>query len=774
MVNISLEKKLLGAMIHEPALAQRYLIKKAWFSDDQVQQVADVLIHSNRHFEDIAEISSDVRKKYPYTTINDEWLQAVSFESMYVQNFKASLRTLQRDYLDDRVQEAGLDYAEYQTEKYRKQLEDAIKELNDLEVNDDEELLEEPLNELLEEMENGREPGVQTFGQLDRLLGLGIENANLFVVGGRPGTGKGHPNSLEIPTPEGMKKVGNLEIDDYVFDRFGQPTKVTGVYPRGKLETYKVTLNDGRSTVVDGDHIWSHFSRGGNGKEHLINKTTKEMYEKGTHLAKEKKSGKVGHHAKYSIPTNRAVDFKKKEHSVAPYVIGALIGDGCLLERPLTVSSDDEPVLQRVADETNTVLKKQPYENYSWMFQLKQPLGKKKYLQTKDILADYESLMTYSYLKEIPEEYLFTNISDRMQLLKGLFDTDGHAASRGKRLTVSYSTASKKLAEQIRWLLQSCGFLSGIVLDRREGRRDCYQINVLSDAKHSKELFSLPRKKKIVESHTFKGTRKYDRIAIKSIEKTEELEEITCISVEAEDSLYLANDFIVTHNTAYAINLVLEAMRRQVIVIDFFTLEMTNLQMLKRFMSNLSMINSYKLRDTSLLPDEDKQKLIFHSDWLYKQDIQIHSKKNKLSDIKSTIIQRSQEAGDKKYMAVIDYLQLMDAENPYAKRNEQVGQVSRELKQLTNKQNIPIIALSQLNRDIENRQDKTPSLADLRESGDIEQDANNIGFLYLDDENDSDSQQVQIRFNIAKQRDGKTGTIDYYFDKGLMTFKEVE
>ncbi|MGP4854938.1 hypothetical protein ACTXP3_27640, partial [Klebsiella pneumoniae] len=78
--------------------------------------------------------------QYPQSTINDEWLQAVSFESMYVQSFKASLKTLQREYLDNKAQEAGLDYAEYRTEKYRKQLEDALKELNDLETNDDEEL----------------------------------------------------------------------------------------------------------------------------------------------------------------------------------------------------------------------------------------------------------------------------------------------------------------------------------------------------------------------------------------------------------------------------------------------------------------------------------------------------------------------------------------------------------------------------------------------------------------------------------------------------------
>src|SRR5699024_9233845 len=469
----------------------------------------------------------------------EEWMHLIKFEEMFIDDLKASVKALEKEYIQDKTNQATMTYLENPTAENKEKLEDWLRRLDQVDVEEDTGKLDETIAEILNEFEYGVKGGLKSYNRLDKVLGNGLEGGMMFILAGRPGTGKGHPNWLEIPTPNGNRKFGDLKVGDYVFDRYGKPTKVTGVYPRGQLETYKVTLRDGRSTIVDGDHIWSYYGSRGN----LTTKTTSEMYETGVKTDRGR--------SRYAIPTNEPVHFKDKQHFIDPYVIGALIGDGALLERALTISSNDVEVVEKVAELLDTTPRKQHKNNFSWQFRLKESLGRRKFLRTKDVLADFPETVTYSHMKEIPEEYLFTGLDNRMRLLNGLFDTDGSAVRTGKRLHVSYSTTSEKLAKQIRWLLQSCGYLSGLVLDEREGRNTTYNVNVLGQSEKTQELFTLPRKRKVVESFGRKKARNYDRIQIDKIEKTGNLEEITCISVENEEQLYLTNDFIVTHNTAY-------------------------------------------------------------------------------------------------------------------------------------------------------------------------------------------------------------------------------
>ena len=695
--------------------AKRTPLEAYWFIDKTHRELATTLMNSDKKFSDFSQLEYEVKANYPKSNVTEEWMHLIKFEEMFIDDLKESVRSLEKEFVQDKTNQATVEYLDYPTPKNKEKLEDWLRKLDEVDVEEDTGELTETINEILNEFEHGVKGGLKSYSRLDKVLGNGLEGGMMFILAGRPGTGKGHPNWLEIPTPNGNRKFGDLKVGDYVFDRYGQPTKVTGVYPRGQLETYKVTLRDGRSTIVDGDHIWSYYSMSGSGNESLIDKATSEMYKIGTRT----NTGR----SRYSIPTNGAVEFKERQHIVDPYVIGALIGDGSLLERALTISSNDEEVIERVAELLNTTPRKQHKNNYSWQFELKEPFGRRKLLHTKDVLAEFPETTTYSHLKEIPEEYLFTGLESRLRLLNGLFDTDGSAVHTGKRLNVSYSTTSEKLAKQIRWLLQSCGYLSGLVLDEREGRNTTYNVNVLGQSEKTQELFTLPRKRKVVESFGRKKARNYDRIQIDKIEKTGNLEEITCISVENEEQLYLTNDFIVTHNTAYAINLAIEMLQRQPDVqIDFFTLEMTKIAMAKRFVSRLTGINSYKFKNTkTMLKDEEKREVIAKMDWLNKTGLRIHDSKFKLSDIERTIRQRRHEHRDGEYIAFIDYVGLVNAGGGLDRYLE-VGKISRTLKLLTNELNIPIVVLSQLNRGVEARQDKKPVLSDLRESGDLEQD----------------------------------------------------
>lgn len=176
--------------------------------------------------------------------------------------------------------------------------------------------------------------------------------------------------------------------------------------------------------------------------------------------------------------------------------------------------------------------------------------------------------------------------------------------------------------------------------------------------------------------------------------------------------------------TAYGINLAIQAMAKQPdLITDFYTLEMSQDQMLDRFISRLSEINSYKLRNPNrTLKDEEKALIVAKSHELLKTHLRIYDNKFNLRDIEIEIRRRHAQARGKPYIVFIDYLQLIEVSSRSDQRHVIVGEITRRLKLLTNELDIPIVIFAQLSRGIENRADKKPVLADLRESGSIEQD----------------------------------------------------
>ena len=634
-----------------------------------------------------------------------------------------------------------------------------------------ESIVQEALNNFNKAMQNdGSVTGLKTgFRELDKVTN-GLQDGDLIILGARPSVGKGHPHWIELPTPSGSVKVGDIKVGDYVFDRYGKPTKVTGVYPRGKLETYKVTLNDGRSTIVDGDHIWSHFMLSGCGNESLIDKTTSYMFEQGVRS----KSNR----AKYSIPTNEAVEFAEKEHQVDPYVIGSLIGDGCLLESRLTFSSGDRYVVEKIGSLIGFKPKFTISDNFNWLFQKTDGTN----VKTKELLKEFDEMRVYSYLKQIPKEYLVDSYENRMKLLNGLFDTDGCATSKGRKLMVSYSTTSEKLKDQVVWLLRSCGYITGLAVDKREGRRDCYDIRVLADSIETKKLFTLKRKRDVIVNSERIVQRKYDRIGISSIEKTGVVEEITCISVDNKEQLYLANDFIVTHNTAFALNLGLNVARLNddaKSVVAIFSLEMAATQLINRLTSTVSTVPNYKIRDGKVNQDEfnniNKAYSTIQSLNLYVDD----DGSITVPDIFKKCRSLKDEQGLD--VVIIDYMQLINSKQQGQNRQAEISVISRQMKQLAREMNVPVIALSQLSRKLEQREDKTPILSDLRESGSIEQDADIVMFLHRDDYGKTDDELDGFNSNIsetllrvAKNRNGSLKDIDLAFEKNTGKFTDVE
>jgi replicative DNA helicase len=226
-----------------------------------------------------------------------------------------------------------------------------------------------------------------------------------------------------------------------------------------------------------------------------------------------------------------------------------------------------------------------------------------------------------------------------------------------------------------------------------------------------------------------------------------------------------------TGKTAFSVNLAYEAlMNDKEVEVDFFTLEMNKQEMLNRFISRMTGVSSSMLRSKANELDDIVKSLISKSTaTLLNSKLRVYDGLETLGEIVQTIRKNASKAKQGKYLAIIDYIGLVKVPN-VKDRYIEVGEVTRELKRLTNEFNIPIVALSQLSRGIESRQDKTPVLSDLRESGSIEQDSNVVAFLHRPQKVNSDR---VVQLSIRKNREGELADINFTFIGEEMTFKEV-
>lgn len=227
--------------------------------------------------------------------------------------------------------------------------------------------------------------------------------------------------------------------------------------------------------------------------------------------------------------------------------------------------------------------------------------------------------------------------------------------------------------------------------------------------------------------------------------------------------------------SAFAINLIQKCLERNKgMRVDLFSLEMPKREILARFLSLNTRIPSYYFKNMNrLLTPVDKELVRSAIEYYRQEDIQVYDKVSDINRILAIIKERASTAKENGYIAVIDYVGLIKVANSKKDRRLQIEEITRELKVLANEYQIPIIILSQLSRGVESRQDKSPQLSDLRESGSIEQDSNVVGFLTnVETEENNDGYQ-QIEFQIRKNRDGELMDLKFKFFKDRMFFQEV-
>jgi replicative DNA helicase len=216
--------------------------------------------------------------------------------------------------------------------------------------------------------------------------------------------------------------------------------------------------------------------------------------------------------------------------------------------------------------------------------------------------------------------------------------------------------------------------------------------------------------------------------------------------------------------TAFAINLALQSLaKNEEIATDIFTLEMTQEQMMYRFVSNKAKVNNMQIRNPKGLDRSKKNLAAKAYQEISEMNLKIYDQEyTQLNDIITAIKKRAEKG---KYLAIIDYVGLVAVSDSRKDQRQIISEVTRRLKLLTNELQITIILLAQLNRETE-KTGKVPTLADLKDSGSLEQDANIVMFLYRPDEENRQA----IKVKIAKSRDGVIGELPFKFIGQFMDF----
>ena len=395
---------------------------------------------------------------------------------------------------------------------------------------------------------------------------------NKIIVEAGAGSGKALLNGSKVVTPNGYINIEDLKVGDEIFGANGNIYNVLGSYPQGKKQIYNVTFSDGTIIKCSKDHLWAFQTasmRSRHKKDYKV-----ETLENIINNYQIFRNDSRGYKPKnIYIPLNNALKFSKKELPIKPYTLGALLGNGLLRKRGSSCgfSSNDSFCINKVNEQLSEINYTLKY-NDKYNYRLSQIVAHKK-SNLITILEELNLDGKHSWEKFIPKIYLYSDIEDRLELIKGLMDTDGHY----KKGYYEYSTTSKQLAEDVKFLAQSLGCTAKIGLklnpkyiynDKRKNGRTAYRIYI----KCPKEIpiihFS-PKKGMPVKQQC------YARKSIINIQATEEYGEMTCIKTSAPDELFLTDNFTVTHNTKTLIErvkkLLIDGIPPENIVIITFT-----------------------------------------------------------------------------------------------------------------------------------------------------------------------------------------------------------
>jgi replicative DNA helicase len=596
--------------------------------------------------------------------------------------------------------------------------------------------MEKVLHEVFEMIESKGQRGVETgFYELDDMMN-GLQNGEMIIVAARPSMGKAQPLDANVLTTAGWKPMGELAVGDALASVDGQPSTVAAIYPQGRRQVYRVTFADGRSTECCAEHLWRVYSPASpEGQVLSTDRLTRMLGDESWRgrLSVDRFTGHFGSDA------NLPID---------PWLLGLLLGNA-----RLGGVADDLSVDALALDGAEAGI-------LAWAFAVgptsvgnpdvgpalrpdwygidrssPRPVGVALQLLG---LAGKAADATF-----VPAEYSAASRDARLRLLAGLLGDEAEQAADG---SVRFVTRSRRLAADAVDLARSVGGV-GCLSTQGSGLYAC-ELGQWSPA----------------------GDR---RVGVVSIEPTR-VTEAQCIAVTHPSRLYVTDDFVVTHNTAFAMNIVEHVAADGRLPVAVFSLEMSKQQLAQRMLCSRGQIDAHKLR-RGMLQAHDYQHLANVVGELAKAPIWVDDSPGlTILDLRAKARRLKMQQDVK--LIMIDYMQLMD--NPGVEsRQQQISEISRGIKAVARELNVPVICLSQLNRGSEGRDGHRPRMSDLRESGSIEQDADVVALLHREDYyrmSEPDFQPDNVaEVIIAKQRNGPTGTVKLAFMNKTTRFENL-
>ncbi|MEV4575256.1 replicative DNA helicase [Nonomuraea jabiensis] len=368
--------------------------------------------------------------------------------------------------------------------------------------------------------------------------------------------------------------------------------------------------------------------------------------------------------------------------------------------------------------------------------------------------------------KHIPAGYLRASERQRRDLLAGLLDTDGYVNSHGQ---VQFAVTNRRLAHDVYELILSLGYKATMrtkpVKGRTEESSTCYMINFTP----SDPVFRLSRKAERQVRAANPATRVRYIVDVRPIDS----QPVRCVEVDNADHMYLAGKACIpTHNSTLGLDFARSAAIKHGMTTVIFSLEMSRNEITMRLLSAEARVALHAMR-SGMMGDDDWTRLARRMSEVAEAPLFIDDSPNmSMMEIRAKC-RRLKQRNDLRFV-VIDYLQLMSSPKKTESRQNEVSEISRAIKLLAKELEVPVIAISQLNRGPEQRTDKRPQVSDLRESGSIEQDADMVILLHREDAYERESPRAgEADLIVAKHRNGPTATVTVAFQGHYSRFVDM-
>lgn len=600
--------------------------------------------------------------------------------------------------------------------------------------------------------QEGTVTGASTgFTELDRLTS-GLQPADLIIVAGRPSMGKCFGQGTRILMYSGeLKAVEEIQVGDLLMGDDSTPRRVLSL-ARGQEAMYWVRQNKGIDYRVNASHILS-LKRSRNENKHKIGDVLNLPLTDYLAASAKFRSNYKG----YKV----AVEFAEHPLPVCPYFLGLWLGDG--VSAAVDIATTDAEVvdyLRGYAASLNLQLTEKP---------AKDPHGKDKcplYSISSGQRGNHQNTFSLQKVlrelnllnnKHIPELFLTNSRANRLKLLAGLIDSDGHYAAKYKVYEITQKNPD--LAKQIKFLCDSLGFRTSLI-EKQAGIKSIGYSATVYRVRFSGNIDEIPVNIARKKAAPWTSHRTWQHTGIQiEYDKVDDYYGFVCDG----NRLFLLEDMTVVHNTTIAMNMAENVAIKSRKPVAVFSMEMPGDALAMRMMSSLGRIDQHKVR-TGKLEDDDWPRLTSAMSLLAETKMFIDDTPALTpTEVRSRARRLVREHGELG-LIVLDYLQLMQSPSSGENRVQQISDISRGLKALAKELNVPVIALSQLNRNLEQRPNKRPVMSDLRESGAIEQDADLIMFVYRDEVYNEDSPDKGIaELIIGKQRNGPLGTVRLTF-----------